>query len=171
MMRCSDRRLLQLVKKALYALEDPAAGFVFDDFDLRYREAERKREAERRRKHLATARGRLEAEELSLDAMPDHDAETFESWLSDGGRGTEAILDRCDEALGYYAKRKAAAIAKVRRIAPHLLTTLRLIFKNGANRHETIWLLAGHSTQAKAWHRAEVMYYRHLRALLALFEA
>ena len=41
--RCSDKRLMQLIRKALYALEDPAAGFVFDDFDLRYRERERKR--------------------------------------------------------------------------------------------------------------------------------
>ena len=42
--RCSDKRLMSLIRKALYALEDPAAVFVFDDFDLRYRERERKRE-------------------------------------------------------------------------------------------------------------------------------
>ena len=42
--RCSDRRLERLVRKALLALENPARGIVFDDFDLRYREKERKRE-------------------------------------------------------------------------------------------------------------------------------
>ena len=31
-------------REALYALEDPAAGFVFDDFDRRYCEAERNRD-------------------------------------------------------------------------------------------------------------------------------
>ena len=42
--RCSDRRLRRLVKELLIALEDPAAGIVFDDYDLRYRERERIRE-------------------------------------------------------------------------------------------------------------------------------
>lgn len=41
---CSDRRLLRLVKNALIALEDPATGFVFDDFDLRRCEEARIRE-------------------------------------------------------------------------------------------------------------------------------
>ena len=44
MKRCSDKRLKRLVRMALLAIEDPDRGIVFDDFDLRYREAERKRE-------------------------------------------------------------------------------------------------------------------------------
>ena len=62
------------------------------------------------------------------------------SWLSDGGRGAEDIRG-CGEARDEFARRKAAAIAKVRRKAPHLLATLRLILKNGKNRKESIWQL------------------------------
>jgi len=40
--RCSDGRLRRLVKDALAALEDPAAGFVFDDYDFRYRKGVRR---------------------------------------------------------------------------------------------------------------------------------
>lgn len=42
--RCSDKRLKRLVQKALLAIEDPDKGIVFDDFDLRYREQEAKRD-------------------------------------------------------------------------------------------------------------------------------
>lgn len=62
--RCSDKRLLELVTKALYALEDPAAGFVFDDFDLRYRERERKREADAARHYYREPVVRVEKDEI-----------------------------------------------------------------------------------------------------------
>ena len=43
-LRCSDKRLGQLVRKALLAIEAPEKGILFDDFDLRYREQEAKRD-------------------------------------------------------------------------------------------------------------------------------
>ena len=46
MKRCSDKRLKRLVRKALLAIEDPDRGILLDDFDLRYREQEAKREAD-----------------------------------------------------------------------------------------------------------------------------
>ena len=91
MSKCSDRRLERLVKEALYALEDPAAGFVFDDFDLRYRESERLRE-------------KKSAEWFYRDKTPfetkyDEDCNRNDclepAWVSDGGRGafeTETIV-------------------------------------------------------------------------------
>ena len=81
--RCSDKRLMSLIRKALYALEDPAAGFVFDDFDLRYRERERKRET-------AAARWFYRDKtsfETKYEADCGRDLCNEPSWVSDGGRG------------------------------------------------------------------------------------
>ena len=87
--RCSDGRLRRLVRDALIALEDPAGGFVFDDYDLRYRERERIREK-------------------NSSAWFYHDKTPFETkyesdcganggcepaWVSDGGRGAAALLE------------------------------------------------------------------------------
>ena len=46
MKRCSDNRLKSLIRKALLAIEDPEKNILLDDFDLRYREREAKREAD-----------------------------------------------------------------------------------------------------------------------------
>ena len=85
--RCSDRRLDRLVSQALCALEDPAAGFVFDDFDLRYCEAERKREADAARwfyRDKTSFETKYEA-----DCGRDGDDPV---WVSDGGQGVSTSV-------------------------------------------------------------------------------
>ena len=82
MRRCSDKRLDRLVRKALHALEDPAAGFVFDDFDLRYAEAERIRE---KKSAAWFYRDKTSFEtKYTSDCGPDGEEP---AWASDGGRG------------------------------------------------------------------------------------
>ena len=137
--RCSDKRLLELVTKALYALEDPAAGFVFDDFDLRYRERERKREADAARHYY---RDKLSFETKYADDCEKSGAEP--AWVSDGGRGAAAVRRGAgaDLAEKRRKKRLRAALAKARRVSPALAKTLGLIIKNGRNRKESIWTLA-----------------------------
>lgn len=101
------------------------------------------REKDRLRSWSRTRQGRFEVygvlhyEEVAKGSLF---REHRTSWLSDGGRGAEDIRG-CGETRDEFARRKAAAIAKVRRKAPHLLATLRLILKNGKNRKESIWQL------------------------------
>lgn len=86
MKRCSDKRLARLVSHALYALEDPAAGFVFDDFDRRYCEAERKREADAARWFYRdkTSFETKYAEDCDKDGKEP-------AWVSDRGRGKHVL--------------------------------------------------------------------------------
>lgn len=90
-------------------------------------------------------------------------------WITDGGKGARAIRQGTDFDVinARRRKRRLAALAKARRVSPALAKTLRLIFRNGANRRESIGAL----TADKSWHRAEVLYYRHRAALLALFNS
>ena len=97
MKRCSDKRLKRLVRMALLAIEDPDKGIVFDDFDLRYREAERKREADAARWFYR--------DKTSFETKYDEDCgeegNNEPSWVSDEGRGSyehyevlAAVFDR-----------------------------------------------------------------------------
>ena len=85
--RCSDRRLERLVRKVLLAIEDPARGIVFDDFDIRYREKEWKRENDaahwfyRDKTSFETKYG----EDCGDDPCNEP------AWVSDGGRGKSAL--------------------------------------------------------------------------------
>lgn len=81
--RCSDKRLMSLVRKALYALENPAAGFVFDDFDDRFREAEHKRETDAARWFYRDKT----SFETKYEADCGRDPCNEPGWVSDGGRG------------------------------------------------------------------------------------
>ncbi len=85
--RCSDGRLQRLVKELLIALEDPTAGFVFDDFDLRYREGERIREKNSSEwfYHDKTPFETKYESDCGADGEP--------AWVSDGGRGVAALQD------------------------------------------------------------------------------
>ena len=151
MRRCSDRRLLQLVKKALYALEDPAAGFVFDDFDLRYREKEQKREKD--------AAHWFYRDKLSFETKYGEDCggdpRNEPAWVSDGGQGRAAQqgvvsydLDGDEDAedadrkpsgkTSDWNRRRKSALEHVRRRLPHALETLKLIIRNIDNRKESI---------------------------------
>ena len=85
--RCSDGCLWRLVKELLIALEDPAIGFVFDDFDLRYREDERIRE-------------KNSSEWFYHDKTPfetkyelDCGADGEPAWVSDGGCGAATLRE------------------------------------------------------------------------------
>ena len=102
------------------------------------------RERERERKRRTTAQGRFESAALSLDAMPDLDTDACESWLTDGGRGAEAIRGETSEPEdGADTRRKRLNRARmaVTRNMPECLTTFRLVIKNGTNRKESIWEL------------------------------
>ena len=79
---CSDKRLAELVKQALHALEDPAAGFVFDDFDRRYREAEGLREKK------SAAWYYHDKTSFETKYAEDSDDLREPAWVSDKGRGT-----------------------------------------------------------------------------------
>ena len=99
MKRCSDKRLERLVRKALYALEDPAAGFVFDDFDLRYREAEHVRE----KKSAAW----FYRDKMSFETKYETDCGkngNEPAWISDGGRGTSEHYTVIETVFDHKAK-------------------------------------------------------------------
>ena len=97
------------------------------------------------------------------------------AWVSDGGQGRTAICRDADLDLQetLHERRRRAALAKARRASPALAKTLRLIMRHGANRTASIDTLArirnDVAPKARDWHRAEVLYYRHRAALLALF--
>ena len=148
--RCSDRRLARLVSQALYALEDPAAGFVFDDFDRRYCDAARKREADAARWFYRDKT----SFETKYEADCARDGEE-PAWVSDCGRGAETSVGIVARALdgdearedgagkpngmsGTWQRRRKSALERVRRQLPHALATLKLILKNHDNRKESI---------------------------------
>lgn len=149
----SDRRLARLVSQALYALEDPAAGFVFDDFDRRYCEAERKREADAARWFYRdkTSFETKYAEDCDKDGKEP-------AWVSDRGRGNAALQaavsfdlddDECREddqkrsgkRSSTWKMKRTAALKRVKRNLPHALVTMKLILKNLDNRKESICTL------------------------------
>ena len=151
MKRCSDKRLMRLVRKALHAIEDPAKGIVFDDFDLRYREREHVRE-------LKSAewfyRDKLSFEtKYAADCGDDPCNEP--AWVTDRGQGAAALrslvsfdLDGDEDCEDDAAKpsgktsdwnrRRKSALERVRRRLPHALETLKLIIRNIDNRKESI---------------------------------
>ena len=148
--RCSDRRLERLVKKALCALEDPAKGILFDDFDLRYREAERKREADAARWYY---RDKTSFETRYGEDRAKDGAEP--AWVSDGGQGAETSVGIVSYAFdgdenredddtkpsgmsSDWNRRRKSALERVRRRLPHAVETLKLIIKNTDNRKESI---------------------------------
>lgn len=133
------------------------------------------RERDRYREWAKSRQGRFETYRiLHFDAQTEEclERENSTSWLTDRGRGA-AVIRRCGRPgiAAWQAKRALAALARARRVSPALARTLRLILANGDNRRETIWRLAGRSTQTKVWHQAEARYYRHRAKLLALFNA
>ena len=85
--RCSDRRLERLVRKALLAIEDPARGIVFDDFDIRYREKERKREMDAAHWFYRDKT----SFETKYAADCGNDPCNEPAWVTDGGRGKAAL--------------------------------------------------------------------------------
>ena len=148
--RCSDKRLKRLVRKALLAIEDPDKGIVFDDFDLRYREQEAKRDLKsaawfyRDKTPFETKYGE--------DCGPGGEEP---AWTSDGGRGAETSLGIVSYALhgdedceddaakpsgktSDWNRRRKSALERVRRRLPHALETLKLIIRNIDNRKESI---------------------------------
>lgn len=131
-----------------------------------------RRERDRYRAWSKTRQGAFETYNvLHFDAQAEEDFERdfASSWLSDGGKGAAAIRrgNVDDEARSKRAMK--AALARARRISPELARTLRLIMANGKNRDRSIECLA--RKMAKGRHSAEVRYYRHRKALLALFNA
>ena len=151
MKRGSDKRRMRLVRKALHAIEDPAKGIVFDDFDLRYREREHVRE-------LKSAewfyRDKLSFEtKYAADCGDDPCNEP--AWVTDRGQGAATLrslvsfdLDgdenRVDDPTrpsgrsSDWNRRRKSALERVRRQLPHALETLKLIIRNIDNRKESI---------------------------------
>ena len=150
MKRCSDKRLKSLIRKALLAIEDPDKGIVFDDFDLRYREQEAKRDMKsaawfyRDKTPFDTKYGE--------DCGPGGEEP---AWTTDGGQGAETSIgivsfalhgdEDCEDDKGKpsgktsnWSRRRKSALERVRRQLPHALETLKLIIKNIDNRKESI---------------------------------
>ena len=136
----SDKRLMRLIRKALLAIEDPEKNILLDDFDLRYREREAKREADSAR-HYYRDKTPFETK-YGEDCGADGNEP---AWVSDRGQGAEAIWhdaeNSADSSEQGRQKRLFAALAKAWRVSPALAKTLRLIVKNGKNRRESIWTL------------------------------
>ena len=99
--RCSDKRLKRLVRKALLAIEDPDKGIVFDDFDLRYREQEAKRDLK-------------SAAWFYRDKTP-FETKYGEDCEDDKGKPSGKTSDR--------NRRRKSALERVRRQLPHALET------------------------------------------------
>ena len=150
-MRCSDRRLERLVAQALLAIEDPARGIVFDDFDRRYREKEQKRESDAAHWYYRDKT----SFETKYAADCGNDPGNEPAWVTDAGRGKAALEgvvsydldgeeDREDDPARRggvtctWAMRWAAALKRVKRNLPHALQTLKLVFRNHGNRKESI---------------------------------
>ena len=142
--RCSDRRLERLVRKVLLAIEDPARGIVFDDFDLRYREKERKREMDAAHWFYRDKT----SFETKYAADCGNDPCNEPAWVTDGGRGKAALeavvsYDLDGEDIGGPPTSRAKCIDRakhrVMRKAPECLRTFWLVIRNGKNRKESIW--------------------------------
>ena len=148
--RCSDKRLKTLICQAILAIEDPDKGILFDDFDLRYREKEQKREADSARWFY---RDKTSFETKYGEECGKNGEEP--AWVSDGGKSAETSVGIVSCALhGYedceddaekpsgrasdWNRRRKSALERVRRKLPHALQTLKLIIRNRDNRKESI---------------------------------
>ena len=69
--------------------------------------------------------------------------ENSPSWLSDGGKGEDAIIAACDGegSESRHMRCIKNAREKLRRAHPELVEVFNLIVKNGSNRKESIWQL------------------------------
>lgn len=155
--------LKQLTQKLMEALEDPAHGFVFDDFDQRYtqkRERVEQIEAER-----------FWSNKVSFAFDSDDSDDEKGDWLEDGGEGVERMLEAIEPEN--WRARLHAARNRVCRQCPETLATFNAIIRNGKNKKESIWQLM---TQAKAkparrgWRhgRSTTETWRDSRGCLAL---
>ena len=110
------------------------------------------REKDRYREWAKTKQGAFETYQVmhfDAEAEEAREREHSTSWLSDRGRGASVIRRFGQSRTDLWHKREAAAIEKVRRKAPHLLTVLRLILKNGSNREKSICELVKIHTRKK----------------------
>ena len=139
MKRCSDKRLKSLIRKALLAIEDPDKGIVFDDFDLRYREQEAKRDM----KSAAWFYRDKTPFEVKYEEACGRTPCNEPAWVSDRGSGAAAVRRGTGSGLAqdWREKLRRAALAKARRVSPTLARTLGLIIRNGSNRKESIGTL------------------------------
>ena len=148
--KCSDKMLMRLVRQVIPAVEDPDRGFVFDDFDRRYREKEQKREKDAAHWYYR--------DKLSFETKYGEDcgADGNEpAWTSDGGQGAETSVGIVSYALhgdedceddeakpngktSDWNRRRKSALERVRRRLPHAVDTLKLIIRNIDNRKESI---------------------------------
>ena len=146
----SDKRLKRLVRQALLAIENPEKNILLDDFDLRYREREAKREADSAR-HYYRDKTPFETK-YGEDCGADGNEP---AWVSDRGQGAETSVGIVSYALhgdeaceddetkpsgktSDWNRRRKSALERVRRRMPHALETLKLIIKNTDNRKESI---------------------------------
>ena len=110
------------------------------------------REKDRYREWAKTKQGAFETYQVmhfDAEAEEARERDRSTSWLSDRGRGASVIRRFGQSRTDLWHKREAAAIEKVRRKAPHLLTVLRLILKNGSNREKSICELVKIHTRKK----------------------
>jgi len=105
------------------------------------------RERDRERKYKLSLQGAFETFDVlhfDQEAEEDRDRDRSSSWLSDRGKGAEAIRSFDETPPDPVAERKKRidrAKHLVQRKAPECLKVFWLILKNGSNRKESIWEL------------------------------
>ena len=102
-----------------------------------------KMERDRERSGRDTLQGAFEASFVHIDYGSENSREDSPSWLSDNGRGVEAIVAACDgeDSESRHMRCIKNAREKLRRAHPELVEVFNLIVKNGSNRKESIWQL------------------------------
>ena len=110
--------------------------------DAEYRKC-LKRERDRERSRREWRQGRFEASIMHIDFDEAESRAASPSWLSDRGKGADAIIDAVDGETpeNVYERRLDAARKRLRRAHPEWLEVFNLIVKNGSNRKESICAL------------------------------
>ncbi len=94
--------------------------------------------------------------------------------LSDNGQGVERMLDEIeppqDDSLDPDQAIAGAILRLIVAEKEYLVETLLLIYENRNDRQEIIHEIAkANKTTKKAWHAAEMRYFRHRKLLLDFF--
>ena len=102
-----------------------------------------KLERDRERSRRKWRQGRFEASIMHIDFDEAESRAASPSWLSDRGKGADAIIDAVDGETpeNVYERRLNTARKRIVRHCPELLDVFNLIVKNGSNRKESIWWL------------------------------
>ena len=139
---------------------DAAIRKIADTSYREERDRERKLRKAKRRAHLADSVHLADFDEAeSREESP--------AWISDGGKGEEAVMTSV--AKSFYTLCVEDARKKLVAFDGKLVTVFDIVVKNGNNREESICELAARDKHGKE--EAEERYSRNLEKILNFFEA